>query len=195
MKTTTHLLAAFAIAATGLANTSPAHAQTAADSTTSWVPQRFIIEAGENDRTPHTYTARLGVIWPFEWAWHPWGGLVNTYGEATIGHFHTVGDDFRNSRNVTQAGVTPVIRWYPTSQGVFGEAGIGTNVITPIYKSGYKEFSTRFQFGDHLGVGWRFDDAGRDEVALRFEHFSNASVKEPNPGENFVQLRYSRAFF
>jgi lipid A 3-O-deacylase len=36
---------------------------------------------------------------------------------------------------------------------------------------------------------------GRREAAdlsLRLQHVSNAGIKEPNPGENFVQLRYAR---
>jgi hypothetical protein len=29
------------------------------------------------------------------------------------------------------------------------------------------------------------------ELVLRVEHFSNAGIKHPNPGENYVQLRYT----
>jgi hypothetical protein len=31
-------------------------------------------------------------------------------------------------------------------------------------------------------------------VGLRLSHVSNAGIKEPNPGENFLQLRYARSF-
>jgi len=31
-------------------------------------------------------------------------------------------------------------------------------------------------------------------VALRIQHFSNAGLSEPNPGANFVQLRYAYTF-
>ena len=34
----------------------------------------------------------------------------------------------------------------------------------------------------------------RQEVSLRFQHFSNAGIKEPNPGENFFQVRYSSRY-
>ena len=34
----------------------------------------------------------------------------------------------------------------------------------------------------------------RHELALRLQHFSNAGIKHPNPGENFVQLRYAQGF-
>jgi len=29
---------------------------------------------------------------------------------------------------------------------------------------------------------------------LRIQHSSNASLKKPNPGQNFLQLRYARHF-
>ena len=32
------------------------------------------------------------------------------------------------------------------------------------------------------------------EVVLRAAHYSNAGVRHPNPGENFLQLQYLRRF-
>ena len=46
-------------------------------------------------------------------------------------------------------------------------------------------FSTRFQFGDHLGVGVR---RGQYDIGLRLQHLSNAGLRNPNPGVNFLQL-------
>ena len=39
--------------------------------------------------------------------------------------------------------------------------------------------------------GWTLGDRKDQEIALRVQHFSNAGIKHPNPGEYFVQLRYS----
>jgi hypothetical protein len=55
-------------------------------------------------------------------------------------------------------------------------------------------FSTRFNFGDHLAVGLRFGPRGEHGVALRLQHFSNGGIEKPNPGEDFLQLRYLREF-
>ena len=63
-----------------------------------------------------------------------------------------------------------------------------------MYRSADKRFSTKFNFGDHLAVGRTFGDRGQHDVGLRFQHFSHAGIKEPNPGENFLQLRYARRF-
>ncbi len=48
--------------------------------------------------------------------------------------------------------------------------------------------------GDHVGVGYAFGAARNDEIALRAEHFSNAGIKHPNPGQNFLELRYTHYF-
>ena len=39
-----------------------------------------------------------------------------------------------------------------------------------------------------------FGARGEHEVSLRLQHFSNAGIKHPNPGETFVRLRYVRRF-
>ena len=93
-------------------------------------------------------------------------------------------------------GVTPVLRLYPRglAAGWFAEGGIGVNSISPRYQNGTRKFSTEFNFGDHIAVGWRFGERGEHEIALRVQHFSNCGTREPNPGENFVQLRYVQRF-
>jgi lipid A 3-O-deacylase len=94
---------------------------------------------------------------------------------------------------ITQLGVTPVLRWSMSASPStwFAEAGIGANVLLPVYRSSDKSFSTAFNVGDHLAVGRAFGASGRHELALRVQHFSKAGIKHPNPGENFVQLRHS----
>ena len=57
-----------------------------------------------------------------------------------------------------------------------------------------REMSTRYNFASHMGVGLWLDNARRHALLLRVEHVSNARIKRPNPGENFLQVRYERAF-
>jgi lipid A 3-O-deacylase len=94
-----------------------------------------------------------------------------------------------------QVGLTPVLRLRPAGAAAdwFAEIGVGVNYILPLYRSGLKRFSTEFNFGDHVGIGRDFK-RHQHEVALRAEHFSNAGIAHPNPGENFAQLRYSYRF-
>jgi lipid A 3-O-deacylase len=55
-----------------------------------------------------------------------------------------------------------------------------------------KTISTAFQFGDHIGVGFQLTPQSR--LSLRYSHFSNASIKTPNPGLDVTQLTYTYLF-
>ena len=123
-------------------------------------------------------------------------GRLGGYWEASFGRWNSDHAPEGGSAWVTQLGLTPILRLHPQSWGGrwFVEAGIGANVLLPVYSSGTKQFSTTFNFGDHLAIGWQFGENAEHEFALRIQHFSNAGIKKPNPGENFLQIRYSRRF-
>jgi lipid A 3-O-deacylase len=167
----------------GLSIFAPAHAQ-------SWVPSKAFVQA---DGSSHTDALVGGVIWPLKLDYSFGHGLLTSYMEASLGRWRsrTEGSESSNAW-VSQIGITPVLRYQPDEDSRwFLEAGIGANFIAPIYRSGSKRFSTVFNFGDHLGVGIRFGEKREQELALRVEHFSNGGFEEPNPGENFLELRYS----
>ena len=52
----------------------------------------------------------------------------------------------------------------------------------------------RVQFQSHLAVGHVLGERGEHDLGLRIEHFSNAGIREPNPGMNFGSLRYTYRF-
>ncbi|MBS0341534.1 MAG: acyloxyacyl hydrolase [Proteobacteria bacterium] len=98
--------------------------------------------------------------------------------------------------NFAQIGAIAVLR-YRFGQGAspwFGEAGFGGTVMDRIYHSVDRHFSTSFQFTEVLGGGYSFGEGGRQELSLRMQHFSNADIKRPNPGETFVRVRYAYRF-
>jgi lipid A 3-O-deacylase len=99
-------------------------------------------------------------------------------------------------RSFTQVGVLPLvrIRFRGGASPWFVEGGIGASVSSPVYRTANKEFSTSFNFVDVLGIGRSLDAQHRQELSLRLQHISNADIKQPNPGENFLQLRYAVAF-
>lgn len=98
-----------------------------------------------------------------------------------------------NSKDIYDIGFTPVIRFEAIDQrGLYAEAGIGLHVMSRLYKNEDRVFSTAFQFGDHIGVGYVFNN-GLD-LGIRLQHFSNASIKRPNPGENFAVVRAAYNF-
>ena len=98
------------------------------------------------------------------------------------------GDD----QTITDVGITPVFRWNgDRDTRFFSEIGIGANYMSAIFNNDNRVMGTRFQFGDHVGVGYKFENG--IEITLKFQHFSNGGIREPNPAVNFaiVKLAYS----
>ena len=127
-----------------------------------------------------------------DWRWEKQYryGHISGQWQGEVGRWHS------DSQNSTQVGLTPAVRWRPNGwdNGWFIEGGIGLNVIFPKYDTRKKEFSTTFNFGDHVAVGKRFGADQQHEWSLRVQHFSNARIEKPNPGENFLQFRYTQRF-
>ena len=110
-----------------------------------------------------------------------------TYWDGEPGRF---GED-----DLVDFGLTPVLRWQhdATQSGIapFVELGVGAHGHTET-NIGDKDFDIPFAFGSHFGAGARFGARGRYELVYRFQHLSNASLGDDNPGINFhvLQLGY-----
>jgi len=151
------------------------------------------VEVGSGNKTHMT---RLGLQWKWDNKWWQSNGThIGGYWDLTVSQWRA--SRFRNiagnSQNLIDVGFTPVFRWQSDNlKGWYAEAGIGAHYLSEIYDNNNRQFSTKFQFGDHLGVGYVFNN--KIDIALRFQHFSNASIKQPNDGANFTVLRASYAF-
>jgi lipid A 3-O-deacylase len=150
------------------------------------MPSAVFIQAGFGDQDTDAYLA--GLTWTVPLQYMCDYGWVGAFVEGAFGRWRTEGRQ-ESTAWPTQISATPTLRFYPSKMSPwFAELGVGANYIVPLFRSGHKRFSTEFNFGDHAAVGRAF---GRSEVSLRIEHFSNAGISHPNPGENFVQLRYA----
>lgn len=89
-----------------------------------------------------------------------------------------------------QLSAIPMLRWWP-GQRLFVEMGIGPTLFDTT-RVGGRSISTAFQFGDHLGIGLQVDE--RNSVSLRYSHYSNASIKKPNPGLDLLQLSWRMSY-
>ena len=121
---------------------------------------------------------RLGLQWkapPFDWmkAHDRW----SWYWDVSIGGWHG------NEGTVHDVSVTPVLRYMKISHGFYLEGGIGAHILSDSHINSDLGFSTRFQFGDHLGIGFY---RGKWDWQLRLQHLSNGGMQNPNPGINFV---------
>lgn len=76
---------------------------------------------------------------------------------------------------------------------LYVEAGIGVSLLDDTQFAG-KDVSTHFQFEDRLGLVARFGQHKQHQLALRYFHYSNAGIKKPNPGLDFIALSYMHYF-
>jgi lipid A 3-O-deacylase len=157
-----------------------------------WAPDGVFAEAGLAPSGSYSVTA--GALWAWNWR----GSFGNTEAtgmtEVYLSRWDSHGAVQRQT--LTQAGVLPLVRLrldHGRSPWFF-EGGIGVTVMDNLYRNHGKEFSTRFNFVDVFGVGRSIGADRRRDVSLRLAHISNANLKQPNPGENFLQLRYAMMF-
>lgn len=141
--------------------------------------------------------ASVGVQWPWGWRSNFLGGELTGHWDTHIAHWRVPeGAAAQGRRHWTQLAVVPTLRlrFDDGRSAWFIEGGIGVSVLDGHYATRHKTFSTRFNFSDHQGVGFNFGARRQHELALVLRHVSNGGIRKPNPGENFVQVRYSRVF-
>lgn len=116
------------------------------------------------------------------------------YPELQLNVHRDDGDD------LVQTGVFATFRAAPARVGLrpYVEAGLGANLLSRT-ELGSDSYSTSFQFGEHVGVGfvWGSSASGGADTTwagLRFTHYSNASIKNPNDGLESLQLVVGHRF-
>jgi len=129
----------------------------------------------------------LGLVWDPGLNWWDTGDWhFSLVGEAHLAYWHTHGIH----PAIYEAGVAPMLRFIKDTGSVrpYLEVGAGLRVLshTRIYDS--YTLSSAFQFTEIVGVGAQFGSRQQYQAGLRFQHISNADIKEPNPGINFGQL-------
>ncbi|MEJ8857181.1 acyloxyacyl hydrolase [Variovorax robiniae] len=161
--------------------------------TTHW---GIYVEGGSTlEGTSKSDVLAVGVTYPFGPRREMWGGVVTTYGDFFVSNWRAR-QRFLGHQTYTQIGAIANAR-YRFSGGAspwFTELGIGLTVFDGYYETDSRRFSTQFQFTEVLAVGRNFGETGAHEVSLRLLHVSNGGIKEPNPGENLVKLRYAYRF-
>jgi hypothetical protein len=96
-------------------------------------------------------------------------------------------------KNFWDIGATPVLRWKRDSgKGLYGEFAAGYHYLTSYYDNDGNKMSTRFEFGDHIGLGYVFDNGV--DFSMKIQHFSNGGIKKPNTGANFVVAKIAMPF-
>lgn len=150
-------------------------------------------EIGTGNRTQ---MVRLGAQWDWNKQWFETHGVhLGGYWDATIAQWR--GNQYQDisgqKQNITDLGITPVFRIQSDSKkGFYGEGGIGAHYLSELYDNNGRRLSTHFQFGDHIGAGFVFQNGF--DVGVRLQHYSNGGYKEPNNGVNYAILRVAKHF-
>ena len=146
----------------------------------------FAFEAGW---ATNTDMARIGAQWQWPQRWFQGDSRhLGGYWDVSVAEWER---DHRPGERayLTEFGVTPVFRLQANNlRGIYLEGGIGAHLLSET-RLGDKNFSTSFQFGNHLGFGYRFGARGAYDLGYRYQHLSNGAIKHPNDGINFQQIR------
>jgi opacity protein-like surface antigen len=151
------------------------------------------VEAGSGNETR---LSRIGVQWNWDQNWQiSDNAQLSGYWDLSLAHWR--GKRYRDvegsHQNLTAIGFTPVFRLTSKDKsGPYLEIGTGPHLLSELYDNNRRQLSTRFQFGSVLGIGYVF--ASKLDASIRYQHYSNASIKKPNDGVNFFIVRLSYAF-
>ena len=139
---------------------------------------------------------RFGAQWDLERRWFQSNGShIGGYWDLSLAQWR--GTQYQNiegqTQNITSIGLTPVLRFQQDNKkGFYAEAGIGIHLLSELYDNDNNHLSTRFQFGDEVGVGYVFNN--KLDIGIKLQHFSNGGVKEPNDGIDFTSIRVRYIF-
>ena len=137
-------------------------------------------------------------------SWAPWWTLpmgpdwiVSLRGAAGVAYWdaHEGGIGGVN-KSLMAVGAYPVLRLAMTTvAGVvpYVEGSIGVNVLSHTWIEN-RRLSTAFQFGEFVGIGAAFGDKHQFDIAARYQHISNADIKEPNDGLSYASIVFQYRF-
>ena len=183
---TKRTLARCASAVAGVVLSASAHA-------IDWKPDSFFVQGGfaRNAAT----SASVGLAWDWDWERLRRHAFVNARTELFVSHWQAR-SFVEGYQGFQQIVLMPVLRMQ-LDQGRsrwFLETGVGASWMNRMYITPTNQFSTQWNFYDMLGVGYAWGKERQHEFGLRLVHISNLGIREPNPGEDFVLLRYAQRF-
>ena len=160
-----------------------------------WQPDAVFSQMGAGVATD---SWSIGGQWHWKRAWVVRDSLVlRGRWELAVGRWRT--EDRHGQEGdqnwVTQLSVVPTLRLSGLrGRGWYGEIGSGPAMLMPVFESRDRSFSTEFNFQSHLAFGYTLGRRAEHDLGLRIEHFSNAGIREPNPGLELASLRYTYRF-
>lgn len=152
------------------------------------------VQIGYGIDTSHdVQKVEAAFLWDSGFAWgNPQGWLIDLQWEVNVARWHSTSSN--NPRNPWELGFSPVARlaWKRYSWVPFLELSVGVRLMSETRSSDDHVYATAFQFSEYAGLGVAFGKEQQLAVGYRYQHISNAGIKEPNPGTGFstVYVRY-----
>lgn len=114
---------------------------------------------------------------------HGWGRL-DLNAELAVSYWQARRGD---PDTLWQFSATPMLRWWPVDY-FYTEIGVGATVLNRTSFAG-RHLGTAFQFGNHIGAGFLINRS--HQIGVRYSHFSNGGISQPNNGLDLYQLTYT----
>lgn len=144
-----------------------------------------------------TNSARMagaGLHWDWDWE-RPWRQVTLAARTELLANYWRADDFGGGSRDWLQLVLLPTLRFeFAPERAWYAELGVGASWLSSQYRTPQRRLGTQWNFYDVVGVGRSFGAQREHEVGLRWIHVSNLGIREPNPGLDFLQLRYARRF-
>lgn len=111
---------------------------------------------------------------------------MNLMPELELTHFRYTGSQ-PGPDSLNEGGVKGMVRISRGGGSVkpYAEVGLGASLFSRD-RLATKDFSTHFQFSEHVGLGAEFGNGWF--AGWRYSHYSNAGIKQPNDGIDLHQL-------
>jgi len=141
---------------------------------------------------------RLGLQWRWHKRWFAESAwTLGAYWDLQAGRWRGPLKPGEPHQETWDLGITPVFRLERAARTAlvpYFEAAIGFHLLSDLRINADTNFSTHFQYGDHLAAGVMFGPQQRYDLSLRLQHLSNGGIAHPNPGINFIELRAAYRF-
>ncbi|MGM7447249.1 acyloxyacyl hydrolase [Idiomarina sp. ST20R2A10] len=121
-----------------------------------------------------------------------WIGSPDVHLEAALNHWQ---DSNNTADNITAFTISPILSWHVAGaeRPLYIEAGIGGSYFDKT-RIGNRRLSTQFQFEDRVSLSWQYSQSSDARIALGYTHYSNADIKRPNDGLDFLWMSWVLPF-
>jgi hypothetical protein len=112
------------------------------------------------------------------WSW-------SVFGLARAAYWRGNGTENRELADLSGAPVAHLERRMRSKLALYVDGSVGLHLLSHTKVNEGREFSTAFQFGEFIEMGFALGPAHRCNVGLRLQHISNGGIKNPNDGLSY----------